>query len=215
MAGAEIPLWALDDIEELRELVGRVRLLTDRYQHALVTTLNRTAAGARTDAVVMVREGYNLLPADQRRARKRFRIRRATFRTPVATLYARDSHGVHVSERQPFAALDGIRYSALHHRALVSHGRTAVFIARGIKSRKLIVFRRRPGLETGKRGRSVPRRDVKAVYTASELDFLAGSGRAELLTKTRARLGKEAKSQLDYQLRRIFDKKWGVKRSKA
>ena len=176
MAGAEIPLWALDDIEELRELVGRVRLLTDRYQHALVTTLNRTAAGARTDAVVMVREGYNLLPADQRRARKRFRIRRATFRTPVATLYARDSHGVHVSERQPFAALDGIRYSALHHRALVSHGRTAVFI---------------------------------------ELDFLAGSGRAELLTKTRARLGKEAKSQLDYQLRRIFDKKWGVKRSKA
>lgn len=215
MSGVKMPVWSLEDIEELRELSGRLRLLTDRYQRALVTTLNRTAAGARTDAVRMVAEGYNLLPADQRRARKRFRIRRASFRNPVATLYARDSHGVHVSERQPFETSGGVRFSALHHRALLGHGRTAVFIGHGRNSGKLIVFRRRPGLKKGKRGRAVLRRDVEAVYTASELDFLAGSGREELLTETRARLGKEGLSQLDYQLRRIFDKKWGVKRSKA
>lgn len=214
MARLEIPLWALEDIEGLQALAGRVRLLTDRYQNALVTTLNRTANFGRAESTRMVAKAYNLLPADQTRARKRIRVRRATFRNPVATLYARDSHGVHVSERQPFESFAGVRYFALHHRALVSHGGTGVFIGKGIYSKKVIVFRRQPGQQDGKRG-PILNRKVKAEYTASELDFLGGSGSEELMGKMQARLAKEARSQLDYQLRRIFDKRWGVKRSKA
>lgn len=209
----EIPLWALEDIQELQELAGLARLLTDRYQNALVGTLNRTAAGARTDAVAMVKEAYHLLPGDVRRARKRFRIWRATFRRPVARLWVKAPHGVHVSERQPYAAWEGVKFSALRGRALISG--QAVFLGHGQRSGKLIVFRRLRGLTEGKRGRPVQNRKVEAVYTASEMEFLGGSGRGELLDKTRTRLAKEGRDQLDYNLRRIFDKRWGVKRSKA
>lgn len=211
----DLPLWSLEDIEGLQELAGRARHLTDRYQNALVGTLNRTVAGARTDAVNMIRDAYHLLPGDVRRARKRFRIRRATFRKPVARLWVKAPHGVHVSERQPYAAWEGIKYSALHGRALVPGPR--VFLGHGQFSGKLIVFRRLPDkliTYKGKRGIHT-RQAVEAVYTASEMEFLGGSGREELLDKVRARLARDGRDQLDYYLRRIFDKRWGVTRSKA
>ncbi len=209
----EVPLWSLEDIESLKELVSRTRLLTDRYQKALVDALNRTAQGGKTDALAMVQEAYTLLPADLKRARKRFKVFRASWRRPVAKLYVSDAHGVHVSERQPYAAQEGIKFSALYRRLLIPGPR--VFIGRGAHSGKSIVFRRRQGQDTGKRGRPVLSRQIKAVFTASELSFLSGQGKAELLAKVRQRLEKEARSQLDYQLRRIFDKRWGVKRSKS
>ncbi len=208
-----ISLWALEDIEELQAMVGRVRLLTDRYQNALVGTLNRTAAGTRTDAVAMVKEAYNLLPADVKRVRKRFRYSRATFRRPVARLWAFDGHGVHISERQPYAAWEGVKFNVLHGRALLRGPR--VFMGRGQHSRKLIVFHRLRGEMTGKRGRPILNRSIEAKYTTSEMTFLSGQGREELLSKVRARLVKDGRDQLDYQLRRIFDRKWGVGRGRA
>lgn len=210
---ADIPLWALEDIEELQELAGRVRQLTDRYQNALVGTLNRTAAGARTDAVSMVKAAYNLLPADVKRVRKRFRYRRATFRHPVAHLWAKDAHGVHISERQPYAAWEGIKFNVLHGRALLSG--PGAFIAHGQHSDKIIVFRRRRGLVAGRRGRPVQDRKIEAKFTTSEMTFLSGQGRKELLGKVQVRLARDGRDQLDYHLRRIFDKKWGVRRSRA
>lgn len=216
---AELPFWSLHDIEELDELVGRVQLLTDRYKNALIATLNRAAMGGRADALKMVREGYNLLPADLARVRRRFHIRKARFTSPVAYLYALDRHGRHISERQPYAAWEGVKYSCLHGRALVSGPR--VFIGRGQYSEKVIVFRRLSGKVESrakhpwkKLGGMIQERKVEAQYTESELTFLQGSGREELLARVRARLVKEARSQLDYQIRRIFDKKWGVRPEK-
>lgn len=209
----DIPLWALEDIEELQALAGRVRQLTDRYQNALVGTLNRTAAGVRTDAVAMVKEAYNLLPGDVQRVRKRFRYRRASFRKPVAYLWAKDAHGVHISERQPYEAWEGIKFNVLHGRELLRGPRA--FIGHGQHSGKTIVFRRRRGVITGRRGQPILDRKVEAKFTTSEMTFLSGQGREELLGKARARLAKDGRDQLDYQLRRVFDKKWGVRRNKA
>lgn len=216
----DIPLWTLEDIEELQELVGRVRQLTYDYPGVLARTLNRVAAGARTDALNMVKEGYALLPADVKRVRKRFFIRRATWQKPVAYLWAKDRHGTHVSERQPYAAWEGIKFSVLasqknpHGRALLPPG---AFIGRGAHSEKVIVFRRSRHkfvTYTGKRG--VHKRPViKAVYTTSEMTFLRGQGQPELREKVLARLAKDGRSELEYVLERVFDKKWGVKRDKA
>ena len=89
------------------------------------------------------------------------------------------------------------------------------FIGHGQHSGKIIVFRRRRGVITGRRGQPILDRKVEAKFTTSEMTFLSGQGREELLGKARARLAKDGRDQLDYQLRRVFDKKWGVRRSKA
>lgn len=208
-----LPLWTLEDIAELQDLVGRVRQLTYDYPGVLARTLNRVAAGARTDAVAMVREAYHLTAADARRVRKRIRIRKATWQRPIANLWAKDRHGVHISERNPVQVPQGVEYTALKSRKILKHG----FIGHGQHSGKIIVFRRSLGAfkkYRGKRGVHMRQR-YEAKYTTSEMTFLSGAGRMELMGKVQARLTGTARSELEYVLERVFDKKWGVKRSKA
>ena len=79
------------EIRGVKPLMKAVKGIENGQRKVVTRALNKTARGARTDAVTLIRQELNLKAKD---IRSGLSVRRATWGKPTATLVAKGKHGV-------------------------------------------------------------------------------------------------------------------------
>lgn len=193
-----LPILKIDGVQGWEKFEAVLKHYPDELRKGQIKVLNRVATGIRTDiAKAVKRRGYTLR-ADQ--VKRAIWIKKARFSNPYIRVLVRAAKSTHITDWDAWQTQKGVSFQK--RKGKISQMDHA-FIARGIHSKRHIVFIRTGTLIDGK---EPPTEKIEAKYTSTAFDFLKSNKvRAELRTQAVVRMRKVLLQEYKYRVRKVLD----------